>query len=691
MTSRKAHINILTIILFFFGMPVLLAQNEPPVLSATGNQVYCPGTQLNIVTNMSITDPDDIAIDAIYIQISSGYQVGQEQLVLTGTHPSITSSWNSAEGKLTLKSPAGIPVLYTDFEDAIENVAYSSSAPNPSGTRNFSISVGQANFLPSTQHYYTYVPALGITWTDAKAAAETSTYYGLQGYLATITAADEAQLSGEQAAGAGWIGGSDAELEGTWKWMTGPETGTVFWTGDAGGSTTSYAFWNTSEPNNLGNENYAHVTAPGVGIAGSWNDLSNTGATSGDYQPKGYIVEYGGMPGDPVLHIATSSTISIPNIASTSPASRCGSGTLNLSATGFGSIKWYDSIAGGTLLATGTTFTTPVLNTTTTYYLDPYEPGCATATRTPITATINEIPVLNVDTPAPACEGSVALHATVNTGQIRWYDSETGGTLLATGETFNTPALIADTIYYVDAKNDDCFSGPRQAVDVTIITRPLVNDEETTICEGEETILDAGISNVSYLWSTGAMTRQITVDSEGTYTVTVTNSSGCSSVKTFTVIEKHAPVISDIVITGTTATINTANTGEFEFTVDQDPFQSSNVFTFNQGGLHTGHVRQVDGCGADQRDFIIVIVPAFFTPNGDSVNDELIVPGMVLLPGSSMSIFDRYGKLITVLNPRNTSWNGMLKGKPLPADDYWYVMKVSNLQPELKGHFSLVR
>jgi hypothetical protein len=37
--------------------------------------------------------------------------------------------------------------------------------------------------------------------------------YGLRGYLATITAADEAKISGEQAEGAGWIGGSDAELK----------------------------------------------------------------------------------------------------------------------------------------------------------------------------------------------------------------------------------------------------------------------------------------------------------------------------------------------------------------------------------------------------------------------------------------------------------------------------------------------
>ncbi|AWA28899.1 lectin [Flavobacterium magnum] len=690
MILHKTYTRVLSLLLFIASAE-MVAQNQPPVLTATGNQTYCPGTPLHIVTDMTITDPDDSAIDAMYIQISSGYETGQEQLVLNGSHPLIVSSWNSAEGKLTLKSPAAIPVPYTAFEAAIEDIVYTSLQANPSGIRNFSISVGQANYLPSTQHYYMYVPALGITWTDAMTAAAASTYYGLEGYLATITAADEAQLSGEQAAGAGWIGGSDAEVEGTWKWVTGPEAGTVFWTGGVGGSTTNFAFWNTSEPNNLGNENYAHITAPGVGIAGSWNDLSNTGDTTGNYQPKGYIVEYGGMPGDPVLQIATSATISIPSIDSTVQASRCGVGTLNLSATGFGVIKWYDSPVGGNLLATGNNFTTPFLTSTTTYYADPYEPGCATATRTPVTASINDLPLLTVQLPPPACEGSVVLQATASTGQVRWYDQETGGTLLQTGETFNTPMLSEDTVYYVDAKNNDCFSGPRQAVPVTIKPKPVVADESKSICEGTQTLLDAGISDVSYLWSTGATTRQITISAEGIYTVTVTNASGCSTVKTFTVTEKSAPIIDDITVVGTTATINLANTGAFEFAVDNGPYQDLNVFTLADGGVHTAHVRQVDGCGDDKLDFIIVVVPAFFTPNGDSVNDRLLVPGMVLLPGSSMSVFDRYGRLITMLNPQNTSWDGTHLGKPLPSDDYWYVMRISNSQPEIRGHFSLVR
>ena len=66
-------------------------------------------------------------------------------------------------------------------------------------------------------------------------------------------------------------------------------------------------------------------------------------------------------------------TVINPEITSTTPATRCGEGTVTLNATAnTGSdILWYDVSTGGTALDTGATFATPSISSTTTYYAEP--------------------------------------------------------------------------------------------------------------------------------------------------------------------------------------------------------------------------------------------------------------------------------------------------------------------------------
>src|SRR5680860_236771 len=232
----KKHSALFFFLLALFLMNYGWAENIAPTITATGDQIYCPLMPMKVVTSFNITDPDDTTVDAFYIQISEGYINGEDKLTLpSGTNLNITASWSASEGKLTLQSSGSGPATYIDIIAAVKNVVFESNSPTVSGEKKFSFTIGDANYLPKTGHFYEYVPDLGITWTIAKAAAEAKTYYGLKGYLATITSVEEAQLSGKQAEGAGWIGGSDAETEGTWKWMTGPEAGKTFWTGNASG------------------------------------------------------------------------------------------------------------------------------------------------------------------------------------------------------------------------------------------------------------------------------------------------------------------------------------------------------------------------------------------------------------------------------------------------------------------------
>jgi len=672
--------------------------NAAPILIATGNQTYCSLSSKNIVSTITISDTDDTSTDAIYIQISSGYSIGQDQLFLNNAflHPKITSSWNVNEGKLTLKSPTGIPVTYIDFENAIKDVQFSNNTPNPTGTRNFSISIGQANYLPRNGHYYEYVPSIGITWTNAKAAAAIRTYYGLKGYLATLTAADEAQLAGKQAPGAGWIGGTDAETEGVWKWATGPEIGTVFWNGGSSGSTPNFAFWNSGEPNQLGDEDYAHITAPGVGTPGSWNDLSITGDVGGgDYQPKGYIVEYGGTPGDPVLQLTASTTLTILAITNTTSGSKCDSGSITLQATASaGSINWYDSATGNTIIGSGNSFTTPIINTTTTYFVETQDSFCSSFRRSVIAKIITTPTIINTNSPVTNCgSGIFTLTATPTLGTINWY-SQIGGSIISTGLTYITPTIATNTTYYAEAINEGCSTNLKTPIDLLVYSLPAVTDETVIKCSFTSVILDATIANMSYLWSTGETTQTITTATKGIFTVDVTSPApeNCTNRKTITVAENNKPEIKNIIVSESTVTIELVKyESYFEYSIDGINYQNSNVFNNAPSGLQMAYVREIKLCSSDTKPFIVLIVPKFFTPNNDGFNDVWEVKGLENYPLATVTLFDRYGKTITQLDSFNTSWDGTLNKKALPATDYWYVLKLDKNSPEQKGHFSLKR
>lgn len=231
-----------------------------------------------------------------------------------------------------------------------------------------------------------------------------------------------------------------------------------------------------------------------------------------------------------------------PTISGTTPASRCGTGNVTLGATASaGTINWYAASSGGTSLGTGTSFTTPSISSTTTYYVDATSGGCTTASRTAVIATVNSIPTIISTTFGTRCTPGVMQVVAVasNTlATINWYTTPTGGTPLNSTtvsgtSTYTTPSLSSTTTYYVDATLNGCTTPTRTPVIAEIVpSMNLVAGGGATYCVGSTINLTSSGTNIfsqSWVGPNGFTSTlanpsipNITAAANGTYTVTTT-------------------------------------------------------------------------------------------------------------------------------------------------------------------------
>ena len=348
-------------------------------------------------------------------------------------------------------------------------------------------------------------------------------------------------------------------------------------------------------------------------------------------------------------------------------------------------------MSGGTSIASGNNFTTPILSSTNNYYAQ--VSGC-TSTRTVIAATINTTPTISTTKPIVLIcgTGNLILEATPSIGNVNWFYEANGGTSISSGTTFTTPSLSTNTFFYAEANNNGCVSPSRIAISTIINPVPGVTDENLILCQNSNLTLDATISGMTYLWSTSETTKTINISSPGNYEVAITNSFSCTSTKKIIVIEHKIPEIMSVKVEETNVEIIPKyQQSYFEYSIDGINFQISPLFLNAPGGLQTASIREVNNCGIDTKEFVILLAPPFFTPNNDSYNDFWIVKGMSFYPNAELRIFDRYGKLLKELRPTSLGWDGTFNGHQLPASDYWYVFKSDSNSPEKRGHFTLKR
>lgn len=287
--------------------PVVTLSGQPPAFTENGAPVV-------VAPNLTLADDGD-TLDGMLVAISAGFVAGEDVLAFTPQN-GITGAYDAATGILALSGTATL----AQYQQALRSVTYLNTSEAPSAApRGVSFTAVQGmHWNPATGHFYEYVGASEpIDWASASAAADGRDLYGVQGYLATVTSEEENAFVASLIESNSWIGASDANAEGTWRWRTGPEAGTQFWQGrmaNWGGSPVdgAYANWRSSEPNDFyPGEDYAAMTYPAyLGPRGSWFDQNESGGY-GSYGVNGYVVEYGGLATDPNVPLVATTTVEV--------------------------------------------------------------------------------------------------------------------------------------------------------------------------------------------------------------------------------------------------------------------------------------------------------------------------------------------------------------------------------------------
>lgn len=283
-------------------------------------------------------------------------------------------------------------------------------------------------------------------------------------------------------------------------------------------------------------------------------------------------------------------------------------------------------------------------------------------------------------------------------------------------------AVSAAGTYYLIANDNGC--NGYDSVQIASTVTPVVDlGADLDICSCDTTVVLASNTAGTYLWSTGAVTQSISVNSTAVYSLTVTDANNCTATDS-TEVNIRCLTASAFVADPPTATIFTGNNA----TLNVDSFSYNSSFTYlwtPSTYLQDSAVKQpyvqsaqvtttytvqvtdaVNGCVAYDSVRLVVVthalipMPNAFSPNGDGVND---LYGPVIPPALQgiytivqMRVYNRWGQLVY---NGNGYWDGTFGGTAQPADTYFYYITIEGpdqndptqiVQYNLTGSFTLL-
>jgi gliding motility-associated-like protein len=282
---------------------------------------------------------------------------------------------------------------------------------------------------------------------------------------------------------------------------------------------------------------------------------------------------------------------------------------------------------------------------------------------------------------------------------VSYFDSQINAIENIQAITSEYFALDGDIIYArVENNSTGCYDITQFAIVVNPLPEIFIADQ--VIClDNLPLIVSADTNNVTdtFLWSTGETSSEVAIFETGSYAVTITNAFGCESTSTFNVTESESASI-DFVETidfsdPNNITVTISGIGDYLYQLNNLSFQTSNIFENVPIGYNTITIIDQNGCAQVTRDVLVIDAPKHMTPNDDGDFDTWHIAGVETLPGTTIQIFDRFGKLLKKLDANSLGWDGTYNGNKMPAGDYWFVANViqNGKTFEVKGHFALRR
>ncbi|MCC6252841.1 MAG: gliding motility-associated C-terminal domain-containing protein [Bacteroidia bacterium] len=310
----------------------------------------------------------------------------------------------------------------------------------------------------------------------------------------------------------------------------------------------------------------------------------------------------------------------------------CAGQNGQVTATGNGTLQWFTVPAGGTVIQTGGTLNTPVLNNTTTYYVQSVLGGC-TSPRTPVTVVVSPAFTLNITASADTvcAGGQVTLTGSGTNLTYLWapalmVNNSTGNPVTATVNTPTTFTLVA-------TNPTGCSVTASKTIEIypTPVLNTIVNPN--AICLGDTAIVTvSGASNCT--WTGNYLFANNTNDSiwvapsaTSTYSVSATASNGCVGTQTATVNVNLLPPAnagSDInLCSGASATLNGSGGVSYSWSPSN--------------GLSATNINNPSVTLTSNQAYILNVTDANGCINSDTMNVN-VIPLPIANPGTNTAV-----------------------------------------------------